>query len=88
MVDDGVVSTAEKAIRQCLCQLQLLKNVWAEILPVEVYFKSIGTLLNTCLEEIILRISSMEDIAAEAAGKLDTSFVVLIKQSPEFFKVW
>ncbi|KAF8766750.1 centromere/kinetochore protein zw10 homolog [Argiope bruennichi] len=87
LVDDGAVSAAEKAIRQCLYQLQLLKNVWAEILPVEVYFKSIGTLLNTCLEEIILRISSMEDIAAEAAGQLDSSFAILIKQSPDFFKV-
>ncbi|CAL1289742.1 unnamed protein product [Larinioides sclopetarius] len=87
ILDDGVVSTAEKSIRQCLYQLQLLKNVWAEILPVEVYFKSIGTLLNTCLEEIILRISSMEDIAAEAAGQLDSSFVILINQSPDFFKV-
>ncbi|GBN40262.1 Centromere/kinetochore protein zw10 [Araneus ventricosus] len=87
ILDDGAVSTAEKSIRQCLYQLQLLKNVWAEILPVEVYFKSIGTLLNTCLEEIILRISSMEDIAAEAAGQLDSSFVILINQSPDFFKV-
>ncbi|GIX71802.1 hypothetical protein CEXT_727511 [Caerostris extrusa] len=87
LVDDGTVNKAEKAIRQCLCQLQLLKKVWADILPLEVYFKAIGTLFNTCLEEIILRISSMEDIAADAAAQLDCIFAILLKQGPDLFKV-
>ncbi|GFS88287.1 hypothetical protein NPIL_702861 [Nephila pilipes] len=87
LIDDGAVNKAEKAIRQCLCQLQLLKKVWSDVLPVEVYFKAIGTLFNTCLEEIILRISSMEDIAAEAAAQLDSIFAILLKQGPDLFKV-
>ncbi|GIY38881.1 hypothetical protein CDAR_174951 [Caerostris darwini] len=87
LVDDGTVNKAEKAIRQCLCQLQLLKKVWADILPLEVYFKAIGTLFNTCLEEIILRICSMEDIAADAAAQLDCIFAILLKQGPDLFKV-
>lgn len=81
------MNKAEKAIRQCLCQLQLLKKVWADVLPVNVYFKAIGTLFNTCLEEIILRITSMEDIAAEAAAHLDCIFAILLKQGPDLFKV-
>ncbi|XP_035224174.1 centromere/kinetochore protein zw10 homolog isoform X1 [Stegodyphus dumicola] len=87
MVDDGLVNKAEKAIRQCLCQLQLLKKVWSDVLPVEVYFKAIGTLLNTCLEEIIANILLIEDIAAEAAAKLDSIFDILLKEGPDLFKV-
>ncbi|GFX76141.1 hypothetical protein TNCV_1835161 [Trichonephila clavipes] len=87
LIDDGAVNKAEKAFRQCLCQLQLLKKVWSDVLPIEVYFKAIGTLFNTCLEEIILRISSMEDIAAEAAAQLDSIFAILLKQGPDLFKV-
>nr|XP_042901522.1 centromere/kinetochore protein zw10 homolog [Parasteatoda tepidariorum] len=85
LIDDGAVMKAEKAIRQCLYQLQLLKKVWSDVLPVEVYFKAIGTLLNTCFEEMIIRISSMEDIAAEAAAHLDSTFDILLKQSPDLF---
>ncbi|KAG8195261.1 hypothetical protein JTE90_028412 [Oedothorax gibbosus] len=87
LIDDSAVTKAEKAIRQCLCQLQLLKKVWADVLPVEVYFKAIGTLFNTCLEEIIQHITSMEDIAAEASAQLDCMFAILLKQGPDLFKI-
>lgn len=86
-MDEGLINKAEKSIRQCLCQLQLLKKVWSDILPSEVYFKAIGTLLNTVLEEIILRILSMEDISADAAAQMDNIFSILLKQGPDLFEV-
>ncbi|GIY81293.1 hypothetical protein CEXT_267181 [Caerostris extrusa] len=87
LVDDGAVNKAEKAIRLCLCQLQQLKKVWDTVLPLEVYFKAIGTLFNTCLEEIISHVFSMEDIAAESAAQLDGIFSILLKQGRDLFKV-
>lgn len=85
--DEGVFPKAEKAVHQCLCQLGLLKKVWADVLPVDVYFKAIGTLLNTCLEEIILSVASMEDIAASASAQLDSVFSIVLKQAPSLFTV-
>ncbi|XP_054710299.1 centromere/kinetochore protein zw10 homolog [Uloborus diversus] len=85
--ETGVVNKSEKVIRQCLCQLQLLKKVWCEVLPTEVYFKAIGTLLNTCFEEITLRVLAMEDIAEEAAAQMDSTFDILIKKGPDLFQV-
>ncbi|KFM64702.1 Centromere/kinetochore protein zw10-like protein, partial [Stegodyphus mimosarum] len=88
VTDDGLVNKAEKAVRQCLCQLQLLKKAWSDILPVQVYFKAIGTLLNTCLEEIMSNILSLEDIAAEAAAQLDSIFGILLKEGSDLFKIF
>lgn len=87
MVDPELINRAEKSIRQCLCQLKLLQKVWSEVLPSEVYFKAIGTLFNTCLEEIILRVLSMEDISADAAAHMDSMFSIFLKQGPDIFKV-
>ncbi|XP_035215313.1 centromere/kinetochore protein zw10 homolog isoform X2 [Stegodyphus dumicola] len=87
VTDDGLVNKAEKAVRQCLCQLQLLKKAWSDILPVQVYFKAIGTLLNTCLEEIMSNVLSLEDIAAEAAAQLDSIFGILLKEGSDLFKI-
>ena len=42
--DAGSVSRAEQGVRQCLHKLQLLHNVWQDVLPVSVYTKSIGKL--------------------------------------------
>lgn len=87
MIDEELINKAEKSIRQCLCQLQLLKKVWSDVLPSEVYFKAIGTLFNSCLEEIILRVLSMEDISADVAAQMDSIFSILLKQGPDLFKV-
>lgn len=87
MIDEDLVNKAEKSIRQCLCQLQFLQKVWSNVLPSDVYFKAIGTLFNTCLEEIILRVLSMEDISADAAAQMDSIFSILLKQGPDILKV-
>ena len=59
-----------KLIRQCIRQLDLLRNVWQNVLPDHVYNKTFSELLNKFCAEIIRRILSMEDISATVANEL------------------
>lgn len=68
-----------KPIRQCLRQLDLLKNVWQTILPSLLYSKTIADLLNVISLNIVKKVSSMEDISASLA----TYLVELIKTVDE-----
>jgi centromere/kinetochore protein ZW10 len=47
-----------------------LQKIWQPVLPLEVYLRAIGTLSNSVLEELLLRITTMEDIPAAAALQL------------------
>lgn len=47
-----------------------LQKIWQPVLPQEVYLRAIGTLANSVLEELLLRITTMEDIPAAAALQL------------------
>jgi hypothetical protein len=40
--DPNITQTIEKAVRQCLRQLELLQTVWMDVLPATVYCKSVG----------------------------------------------
>jgi len=62
--DENTFLTAEKAVKQSLAQLQHLSNVWNDILPQTIFHKSIGTLLNTLVMDIITSILSLEDISS------------------------
>lgn len=42
--------------------------VWQDVLPVNVYCKAMGALLNTALAEIITRIAALEVTAMGGAG--------------------
>ncbi len=63
-------ASVEKAGRQVLHQLRNLQKIWQPVLPLEVYLRAIGTLSNSVLEELLLRITTMEDIPAAAAQQL------------------
>lgn len=71
-MDDGskLPASAERAGRQVLHQLKNLQKIWQPVLPHEVYLRAIGTLSNSVLEELLARITSMEDIPAAAALQL------------------
>ncbi|XP_006890853.1 PREDICTED: centromere/kinetochore protein zw10 homolog isoform X2 [Elephantulus edwardii] len=60
MDDEENYSAANKAIRQVLHQLKRLGIVWQDVLPVNIYCKAMGTLLNTAVSEIIGRITALE----------------------------
>lgn len=76
-----------KIIRQCLRQLDLLKNVWQTILPELVYNKTMGTIINDFCDEIIRKIVSREDISSEVANGLVSICEMIIERVPAVFAV-
>lgn len=64
-----------KPVRQCLRQMDLLKNVWQTILPIELYSNTIGNLLDVLCSDLARKICIMEDISTT----LSTGLVDLIK---------
>lgn len=59
-----------KPIRQCLRQMDLLKNVWQTILPSDLYSKTIASLLDVISMDFIKKVSTMEDISTTLANGL------------------
>lgn len=59
-----------KVVRQCLRQLDLLKNVWQTILPASVYNQTMAGVLHELCAEIIRRILAMNDISAAVCSGL------------------
>lgn len=68
-------------------QLDLLKNVWQTILPEIVYNKSLGTILNDLCDEIIRKVTSLEDISSAVANGLESICEVIIERAPTLFAV-
>uniref|UniRef100_A0A8C5TI38 Centromere/kinetochore protein zw10 homolog n=1 Tax=Malurus cyaneus samueli TaxID=2593467 RepID=A0A8C5TI38_9PASS len=85
-MDDGEnYHAANKAIKQVLHQLKRLGMVWQDVLPVTVYCKAMGTLLNTALAEIVTRIAGLEDISAEDAERLYSLCRIVLEEAPRVF---
>ncbi|NXT00652.1 ZW10 protein, partial [Jacana jacana] len=85
MDDEENYCAANKAIRQVLHQLKRLGKVWQDVLPVTVYCKAMGTLLNTALSEIVTRIAALEDISAEDADRLYSLCRTMVEEGPQVF---
>ena len=75
--DNLLPPAAEKSIRQVLHQLNHLRNVWCNVLPINIYKKAIGTILNSVIEELIERVIVLEDIAADSAVQICSMFSVV-----------
>lgn len=78
---------AYKIVRQCLRQLDLLKNVWQTILPELVYNKSIGMILNDLCDEIVRKVVAREDISSAVANGLVNICEVILERAPSLFAV-
>lgn len=61
---------------QVLHQLKRLGIVWQDILPVNIYCKAMGTLLNTAISEIIGRITALEVRAIGCLTRLEMAVLV------------
>ncbi|XP_010184204.1 PREDICTED: centromere/kinetochore protein zw10 homolog [Mesitornis unicolor] len=85
MDDEENYCAANKAIRQVLHQLRRLGKVWQDVLPVNVYCKAMGTLLNTALAEVVTRIAALEDISAEDADRLYSLCRIMVEEGPQVF---
>ncbi|XP_064622438.1 centromere/kinetochore protein zw10 homolog [Lineus longissimus] len=78
--------SSERAVKQVLFQLSHLQNVWQEVLPETVYFKAMGTLLNSTVVEIINCITALEDISADDATLLHSLFSIIVDRASSYFK--
>ncbi|NXP37029.1 ZW10 protein, partial [Leiothrix lutea] len=85
MDDEENYCAANKAIKQVLHQLRRLGMVWQDVLPVNVYCKAMGALLNTALAEIVTRIAALEDISAEDADRLYSLCRIMVEEGPQVF---
>uniref|UniRef100_A0A673KG84 Centromere/kinetochore protein zw10 homolog n=1 Tax=Sinocyclocheilus rhinocerous TaxID=307959 RepID=A0A673KG84_9TELE len=83
--DEDNYSVASKAIRQVIHQLRRLGKVWQDVLPVNIYCKAIGTLLNTAISELINKIMMLEDISNVDGERLRTLCQTIIEEGPLVF---
>jgi len=77
---------AETAVKRCLLRLQHLQTVWREVLPSNVYCSALGTLLNTCVDEVITRVIQLEDIPEPSAVHLLAIFGIITDRAPSLFE--
>ncbi|XP_032141397.1 centromere/kinetochore protein zw10 homolog isoform X2 [Sapajus apella] len=85
MDDEENYSAASKAVRQVLHQLKRLGTVWQDVLPVNIYCKAMGTLLNTAISEIIGKITALEDISTEDGDRLYSLCKTVMDEGPQVF---
>lgn len=83
--DEDNYTAASKAVRQVIHQLKRLSTVWQDVLPVSIYCKAMGTLLNTAITEITAKIMALEDISSEEGEHLHTLCQTLIEEAPLVF---
>uniref|UniRef100_A0A8C7KUC8 Centromere/kinetochore protein zw10 homolog n=1 Tax=Oncorhynchus kisutch TaxID=8019 RepID=A0A8C7KUC8_ONCKI len=83
--DEENYSAASKAVRQVIHQLKRLGTVWQDVLPVNIYCKAIGTLLNTAISELIAKIMMLEDISTEDGEHLHILCQTIIEEGPLVF---
>jgi len=78
-------ASSEKCVKQVLHQMLHLKSLWQDVLPLGIYRRTIGTLLNSIVEEMVQRVLILEDIAADAAVQIVSIFTALQDKAPEVF---
>lgn len=86
VVKDVLSENAEAAVRQCLRQLQLLKNVWIGVFPSNVFTKLMATLVNMFVDELIHRVCTVEDISMEMATQLTEMYTLVVQKAPQLFQ--
>ncbi|XP_059912356.1 centromere/kinetochore protein zw10 homolog [Gadus macrocephalus] len=83
--DEENYTAASKAVRQVIHQLKQLGIVWQDVLPVNIYCKAMGSLLNTAISEVMAKIMLLEDISSEDGEHLHTLCQTLIVEGPLVF---
>nr|O44218.2 RecName: Full=Centromere/kinetochore protein zw10; AltName: Full=Mitotic 15 protein [Drosophila pseudoobscura pseudoobscura] len=75
-----------KLVRQCLRQLELLKNVWQNVLPDNVYNSTFVELLHAFINELVRHIFTQRDISATMASDLSDLIDVVLEKAPKLFR--
>ncbi|XP_034949709.1 centromere/kinetochore protein zw10 homolog [Chelonus insularis] len=78
-------ATVERGLRQCIRQLKLLKTVWLNVLPMNVYCKTVGLILNSMIDDLICKVVIVEDISVDVATDLVNLFNMIINSAPQIF---
>ncbi|CAB3256239.1 unnamed protein product [Arctia plantaginis] len=86
VVKDVLSDNAEAAVRQCLRQLHLLKNVWIGVFPNNVFTRLMATLVDMFVEELIHRVCTVEDISMEMATQLTEMYTIVVQKAPHLFQ--
>uniref|UniRef100_T1JGN2 Uncharacterized protein n=1 Tax=Strigamia maritima TaxID=126957 RepID=T1JGN2_STRMM len=84
--DPNFTNSLERALKQCLYQLEHLQRIWQTVLPSSVYKQTMGALLDSLLDEIIGQIVRQEDIPSNCTHQLTTAFSVIIQRTPNLFQ--
>lgn len=79
--------SVHRCVRQCLRQLDLLKNVWQSILPDHSYNTHMGAILNDFIDEVIRKVMVLEDIATAIANGLVDVISLIVDRAPLIFQV-
>ncbi|XP_024889791.1 centromere/kinetochore protein zw10 homolog [Temnothorax curvispinosus] len=77
--------STERALRQCIRQLELLKTVWLDVLPINIYCKAVGCITNSMIDDLVTKVISAEDIPIDVATELVTLFNMVVKRTPQIF---
>ncbi|KAL6268596.1 hypothetical protein P5V15_001728 [Pogonomyrmex californicus] len=77
--------STERALRQCIRQLELLKTVWLDVLPMNIYCKTVGYITNSMIKDLVTKVISTEDIPVDVATELVTLFNMVVKRMPPIF---
>ncbi|XP_039888331.1 centromere/kinetochore protein zw10 homolog [Simochromis diagramma] len=83
--DEDNYTAASKAVRQVIHQLKQLGTVWQDVLPVSIYCKAMGNLLNTAITEVTAKVMMLEDISSEDGNHLQTLCQTIIDEGPLVF---
>ncbi|XP_034671472.1 centromere/kinetochore protein zw10 [Drosophila subobscura] len=75
-----------KLVRQCLRQLELLKNVWQNVLPDKVYNSTFAELLHSFTNELVRRVFTQRDISATMASDVSDLIDVVLEKAPKLFR--
>lgn len=76
-----------KILRKCLRQLDILHNVWDNILSEHFYYSTISKLLDEICIAFIQKILEMEDLTSSVAYELDNIIGLILKKSQLLFEV-
>ncbi|KAF5282254.1 hypothetical protein FQR65_LT14386 [Abscondita terminalis] len=76
---------ANKSVRQCLHQCELLRTVWHKILPHPVYNKTLGYFLNTFCKRMIDTVVNASDILVVNCKHLIEMFKIISVRGPKLF---
>uniref|UniRef100_A0A182PTC1 Centromere/kinetochore protein zw10 n=1 Tax=Anopheles epiroticus TaxID=199890 RepID=A0A182PTC1_9DIPT len=76
----------QRAVRQCVRQFELLKNVWQTVLPESVYKQSLSGLVDQFLKEIMKRIQYLEDITTAIGNGLVLLIDIMMDALPNLFQ--